>query len=72
MPVLQDEREIKNLLVAKALLNSIVLPTNLEEYMGISQQTLVNRYYDLQYEVNSLLYSNISSKCSYFLTLTIS
>lgn len=52
MPVLRGDSGIKNLLVAKALLNSINHPADLEEYMGVSQQTLANHYSDLQYEVN--------------------
>lgn len=47
VPMLQGNRGIKNIPIAKALPESIVLPNDLEDYMGVSQLTLASRYHDL-------------------------
>lgn len=52
---MRGEMGIKKLSMVKALLDSIVLHVDLEEYSGVSHYTLVNHYNDFQYEVNSLL-----------------
>lgn len=43
----QGDRGTKNISLAKALLDSIVFWTDLDEYMGVSQYTLANHYNDL-------------------------
>lgn len=52
LTVLQSNMGMKSVHVAKALLDSIVLSIDLDEYMGVSEQTLANCYDCIQCEVN--------------------
>lgn len=53
--VLQSNRGIKSIPITKALLDSIVLPADLEEYLGVSKLTLANCYNYIQYEANPIV-----------------
>lgn len=66
IPVLWGDRDMKVIQVAKALLESIILLTYLEEYMAVSQQNLANHYNDLKYKVNFLLYIRFLSNLLWY------
>lgn len=59
-PVLRGDSGTKDTLIAKARLYSIILATNIYEYMSISQQQLLDLYSSIQYEVNTVFLSAFS------------
>lgn len=50
--VLWDESGIQNIIIAHSLLNSIILPVDFDEYIGVSSQTLANHFDEFHYKVN--------------------
>lgn len=55
VPVLNGGFGVDNTTVAQGILNAIILPEDLAEYLVVSMMTLTTRYKDIFYEVRVML-----------------
>lgn len=67
--VKESDRGPKNPKIAKVLLDSIISSGEVPGYVGVSQQTLINRYAELQYEVNYISFPSATCLFLYVMLL---